>query len=311
MVRLNGFDVPKLYMHRFSKPHLLHGKSYDYAIVDGRQRLEAMWAFIEGKFPLADDFSLLRDPKLKLGGMTYQELGAQHPELKADFDGFPLSVVLIETDDLEMIEEMFSRLNEAAPLTAPEKRNAYGGPIPAAVRKLANEPFFTVCLPFKNKRYRHFDLATKFLLCEKEGKIVDTKKVRLDAFVEAYSSDSRSKALPFVRPVLQTLESMKGVFTNADPLLKQVGMTTLYFHAFRVAKTAGWVDEISRGKLVQFEKKRLKNRQLYELGESKGVDLELVEFDGHAQSPNDSGAVRFRLRVLLKKCFGKPLPEEV
>src|SRR5207237_3207194 len=134
------------------------------------------------------DFEYFKDSSVQAGDMTYSELGKAYPDLKVQFDSFQLNTVCIETDDLEMIEEMFSRLNESAPLTAPEKRNAYGGPMPAAIRKLAAETFFTKHLPFPNKRYRHFDLATKFLLAEHEGKVVDTKKAYLDEFVENFSS---------------------------------------------------------------------------------------------------------------------------
>ena len=91
------------------------------------------------------------------------------------FDSFQLTAICIETDELEMIEEMFSRLNESEPLAAPEKRNAYGGPLPGAIRKLAAETFFKIELPFPNKRYWHFDLATKFLLTESQGEVTDTK----------------------------------------------------------------------------------------------------------------------------------------
>lgn len=306
---INGFDVPKLYMHKFSKPLEKDGKSYDYAIVDGRQRLEAMWAFIDGKIALADDFTLLKTPKMDLSGMTYQELGNTHPELKADFDGFPLSVILVETNDLEMIEEMFSRLNEAAPLTAAEKRNAYGGPLPAAVRKLAREAFFTESIPFENKRYRHFDLATKFLLIEHENKVVDTKKSRLDAFVESFEAEPRNKSLPFLKDAQQTSQDMRKVFASSDTLLRQVGMVTLYYHLFRVARLEGWANEITRKKLLAFDKQRNDNRQLYEIG-GEGVDLDLIEFDRYAQSPNDAGAIRFRLAVLMDKAFNHELAED-
>ena len=79
---------------------------------------------------------------------------------------------------------MFSRLNEAGPLNAAEKRNAFGGPLPPLIRRLAKEPFFATKLPFRNSRYRHFDVACKFLyLCKTLGP-TDTKKVKLDEFVK-------------------------------------------------------------------------------------------------------------------------------
>ncbi|GAB3097189.1 DUF262 domain-containing protein [Lysobacter terrae] len=299
---LNKFDVPKIYFHKFTKPLVKGGKAYELAIVDGKQRLETLWSFIDGKIALADDFTLFRDDKVAAGGMTYSELGLEYPDLKADFDGFLLSVILIETDDVEMIEEMFSRLNEAAPLTAPEKRNAYGGPIPVAVRKLAKAKFFEAKLPFENQRYRHYDLAAKFLLAEHEGKVVDTKKVRLDDFVEHFSDESRTRMPAFVKQAQQNIERMASVFSDKDSLLRQVGMVMLYYHVFRIANRHGWTGEITRKKLLDFERRRADNRLLMESGD-KRVDLDLIEFDRYAQSPNDGGAIKFRLQIILKKVF--------
>lgn len=307
---INGFDIPKLYLHKFSTPLRVGKAQYDYAIVDGRQRLETLWAFIDGTIALADDFKLFKDPDVAAGGMTYQELSTQYPELKADFDGFQLSVVLIETNDLEMIEEMFSRLNEAAPLTAPEKRNAFSGPAPLAIRRLAKEPLFTQSLPFPNRRYRHFDMATKFLMAVHENKVIDTKKARLDEFVRSFENQKRTKPLACLKGALGIVQAMRNVFTDSDVLLRQVGMVMLYFHLFRVATDEGWIADITRQKLVDFEQQRLKNREFFELGTINKVNKDLVDFDGYAQSPNDTGAIRFRLTVLLKLAFGRDLSEE-
>ena len=43
---LNGFDVPKLYLHKFPYPLKKKKKTFDYAIIDGKQRLETIWQFI-------------------------------------------------------------------------------------------------------------------------------------------------------------------------------------------------------------------------------------------------------------------------
>src|SRR6266404_3935467 len=112
---LNDFDIPKLYLHKFSSPLKKGHQSYDYAIIDGKQRLETMWAFIDGNIALAADFEFLKYSKVKAGNMTYAELGREYPDLKVQFDSFQLTAICVETDELEMIEEMFSRLNEAAP----------------------------------------------------------------------------------------------------------------------------------------------------------------------------------------------------
>lgn len=301
---LNGFDIPKFYLHKFSKPKTKGDRTYDYAIVDGKQRLGTIWSFIDGSITLDEGFEFFKDGKVKAGGMTYRELGIEHPDLKADFDGFLLSVMCIETDDIEMIEEMFSRLNEAMPLSAAEKRNAYGGPIPSAVRKLAKERFFTASIPFPNKRYRHFDLATKFLLAEHEGRVVDTKKAYLDKFVQGFADSPRNRMPGFLEKAQENVGHMSKVFSNNDWLLRQVGMVTVYYHMFRMARDEDWVEQITRKKLVEFEELRDQNRRSAET-DLANADYELIEFDRYAQSPNDAGAIKFRLRVMLDKVFNK------
>mgnify|MGYP007102686097 CR=1 FL=1 len=35
--------------------------NYLYSVIDGRQRLETIWEFMDGKFSLADDFKYFKD----------------------------------------------------------------------------------------------------------------------------------------------------------------------------------------------------------------------------------------------------------
>ena len=303
---LNDFDIPKLYLHKFNGPLRKGGKTYDYAIIDGKQRLETMWAFIDGKIALAADFEYFKDSSVDAGDMKYSELGKAYPDLKVQFDSFQLSAICIETDELEMIEEMFSRLNESAPLTAPEKRNAYGGPLPYAIRRLAKSSFFTDALPFSNRRYRHFDLATKFLLAEHEGKVADTKKAYLDIFVASFATLPRDKMPSFLKLAQENVERMVKVFTNKDPLLRQVGMIILYYHLFRFGQHQHWVHEITRKRLADFDTLRQTNRKKAE-EDITNANYDLLEFDRYAQSPNDGYAIRFRLRIMLEQIFEKEI----
>lgn len=300
---LNDFDIPKLYLHKFKEPLNKGGKTFDYAIIDGKQRFETIRAFIDGEFALAEDFEFIKDSSVKAANMKYAELGQAYPDLKAQFDGYVLDVVCIETDDLEMIEEMFSRLNEAVPLTAPEKRNAYGGPLPTAIRKLASASFFKKSLPFPNNRYRHYDLAVKFLQAQSVDKVVDTKKVYLDKFVEGESDKSRNAMPTYLENAQDNVANMAKVFTHKDSLLRQVGMLILYYHLFRIAEKEGWVNDITRKKLAEFDVLRAKNRKAAE--DDKKADYNLLEFDRYAQSPNDGYAIKFRLRIMLWEVFKK------
>jgi hypothetical protein len=306
---INGFDVPKLYFHEFVPSKKIGGRKYRYAIIDGKQRLQTIWDFIDGNISLANDFKYLRDESIKVGGLGYSQLAEKYPQLKSRFDATPLDITTIRTDDIELIEDMFSRLNEAVPLNAPEKRNAFGGPLPQAITKVSGHTFFTKHIPFPDKRYRHRDLATKFLFLEFEKGIANTKKADLDEFVRHFKKWRREglrKASPkavarLINETEGTLACMTSVFGTPDTLLRQVGMITLYYHLFRFSKL-GKVGQVTREMLRQFERKRERNRQIAEeRGEADGaVELSLLEFDKHSQTPNDAYALRIRLNIILK-----------
>ena len=306
---VNGFDVPKLYFHEFVPPRQKGGKKYRYAIIDGKQRLQTIWDFIDGKLALAEDFKYLRDDNVKAGGLDYPTLATKYPQIKARLDATPLDIVTIRTDDIELIEDMFSRLNEAVPLNAPEKRGALGGPMPAAIKKVADHAFFKKQIPFKDARYRHRDLAAKFLYVDFSDNIVNTKKSYLDEFVRTFRKwrkEGDKRAGPgavsaLVNHVETTLTSMVSVFGIGDSLLRQVGMITVYYYLYRQVANQK-VSKVEREMLVRFERDREKNREIVEeTGEAgKQVDTALLEFDKHSQTPNDAYAIRIRLKILLR-----------
>jgi hypothetical protein len=313
---INGFDVPKLYFHEFVPSKKIGGKKYRYAIIDGKQRLQTIWDFIDGNISLPEDFEYLKDDSVEIGGLGYSQLAEKYPQLKSRFDATLLDITTIRTEDIELIEDMFSRLNEAVPLNAPEKRNAFGGPMPQVIKKVSGHTFFKKHIPFSDKRYRHRDLATKFLFLEFEKGVVNTKKADLDEFVrqfkkwrqEGLKKASAAAVTELMHETEKTLSLMTGIFGTPDSLLRQVGMITLYYHLFRFSKLKK-VGAIKRDMLVQFEKRRDKNRQIAEeKGENYGaVELPLLEFDKHSQTPNDAYALRIRLSILLKflnKKFG-------
>ena len=275
---LNGFDIPKIYLHKHSPPKTEDNVPIKYSIIDGRQRLEAIWKFIDGDYPLADDFCFIDDESNPVGALTYPELGKKFPKRKLKFDAYRLSVVGIETDDLDIIEDMFSRLNEAVPLNAPEKRNAFGGPLPGVIRGVAKQGFFTRNLPFPNKRYRYYDLAVKFLLLEWRNALVDTKKVYLDRFVKGQPDKQKLKRVR--ERTRKTLSAMSKVFTERDPLLRSVGSVVLYYFLFQTALQENWIDKITRSALNDFEQQRAENRKTAQ--EDLGAaDYDLLEFDSY------------------------------
>lgn len=298
---LNGFDIPKLYFHVLVPPKKVGTKPRRHAIIDGKQRLQAIWDFVDGQFSLADDFAFLLDDSIDAGGLSYPDLADKHPSLRARFDATQLSVMLVRTDDIELIEDMFSRLNEAVPLNAPEKRNAFGGTMVKAIRLTAKHELFVRRLPFKDKRYKHQDLAAKFLWIEYNDEVVDTKKVYLDTFVKDWKFEDRTaKDANSLRDAVERhLERMCRVFVNDDPLLRSIGMTVVVYHLFRLLEKERKISKIKRDHFEAFDLARAENRRTAEQDLTE-ADYGLLEFEKYVQSPNDAFATRLRLAILVK-----------
>ena len=164
---LNGFIAPSLYWHSLTTAEGEGGARY--AVVDGKQRLQAIYGFLDGEFELDEGFELLTGESDSAGGKSVDQLKEELPWLHARLLRAELDVVIIDTDEVDLIEELFFRLNEGVPLSAAEKRNR-GKILAPKVRDLAEtHAFFRENLPFGNQRYRHLDLIAKFLQIEDRG----------------------------------------------------------------------------------------------------------------------------------------------
>ena len=299
---INEYDIPKIYFHKLSKLEKEKTGKY-YSIIDGRQRLESIWKFIDGEFSLAEDFEYLKDFKVKAGGLTYSDLAKKYPKLKIKFDSISLPIITISTDDLELIEDMFSRLNEAVPLNAAEKRNAFGGIVARLITKISIHKFFKENINFSNKRYQHKEAAAKILFliyCLTTGKkkIVDTKKVYLDDFVKSNKSKTNKDFQNIYDETYLILNEMVKIFTKKDPLLKAQGTFPVYFLLVRDYKKRKKLGKFTRNMLVQFKNKLEKNRNKAEQDIST-AEYDLLEYDRLSQQgTNDASSITARLNTL-------------
>jgi hypothetical protein len=141
--RIKGTDIPKLYVANFTllnSPLNQSGKKY--AVIDGKQRLLALFGFFTGEYTLPRTFTYYDNPSFELGGLAYKDLVNNYPRVARRFDNYPLTVVHVVTDDEAKINELFLRLNASKPLTGAEIRNAMLGEVPQVIRELVGHPFW-------------------------------------------------------------------------------------------------------------------------------------------------------------------------
>jgi hypothetical protein len=275
-----------------------------YAVIDGRQRLETIWDFLDGKFTLAADFEYQRDPSIDLTKLSYGDIAKRHPKIRVKFDSFvlPVVTVTIQDDDLDLIEDMFSRLNEAVPLNAAEKRNAFGGRMVTIITEVSNHKFFTEKVRFGNGRYQHKEVAARFLLIEDSlrelSNLVDTKKVYLDSLAHRYHTKEKKKAGELKQSVTKILDVMSEEFTNKDELLQAQGILVVYYLLFKGAIESGQLDKITRKRLLNFRQKLAENREAA-VSNYPSASFDLLEFDRlNQQGTNDASSIKERYRIL-------------
>ena len=182
---LNNFDVPKMYVADFTwGDSKLNKKRLPYAIIDGKQRFEAIFDFYDGQITLNDDFVYRANPSLKLAGLAYQDLVKNYADVAEIFDNYNLSVMSVIASSEELINELFVRLNRSKPLTGAEVRNAMSGPAPQLFRKVAEHEFFTAYVAFSVQRGQDLNAAAKLMMFEYEDALSETKKRNMDQFTK-------------------------------------------------------------------------------------------------------------------------------
>ena len=146
---LRQYDMPKFYLRPSNS-------RYDHEVVDGQQRLRAIWDFCDDKYVLGDtskDIPNFGD----LSGKKFSELISDAQDRIGLFE---LNLVEIENaSDLE-IRNLFLRLQEGVALNPAEKRNAMPGDMRDFIADLGEKQRVFSLTYLNENRFRWHDLAS-------------------------------------------------------------------------------------------------------------------------------------------------------
>lgn len=227
---LNSYDMPKIYLADFTYASTsLNERVKAYAVIDGKQRLQAIFRFFDGELQLNDDFKYQDEPDLPLAGLNYFELKLQYPKIAAKFSKYIPSVMSVLTDEKLKIEQLFVRLNSGLAINRAEKRNAMEGIVPEIIRRMVRHTFFTKNIRFNTVRMQDHNLAAKLILIEHRGGFADTKADNLDALVAEGLRGSRREFIQTRIRVGNVLKDMASIFKKPDPLLGKEGEIPVYY----------------------------------------------------------------------------------
>jgi hypothetical protein len=198
---LRGYPIPLIYLHHIQK-QVKAAKRDDYEIIDGQQRINALYEYREGSFklfdPVADEEearfpSFIQQQACPWGGKRFDELTVS---LQTQMLETPLNVVFIETDIANEARDLFIRLQAGMPLNSQEKRDAWPGKFTEYILKLAGKPeiarypghdFFRDVMKAKaNKRGEFRQLAAQmvmlYLTHKETGRFCDINRDSIDNF---------------------------------------------------------------------------------------------------------------------------------
>lgn len=160
------FDIPKIYFRDIE----VDGKRV-YAVIDGQQRLNAIFSFITDGYELPMDADDVEGEKV--AGKKWSELSSM---LQIQFYNQSIDVVHLIGYTDEEIDETFLRLQNGTPLKAAEKRRAIAGNMRNVVSELAKHDIFKNYCSFANQHFAFEDVTAKVV-----KQIIDGKASNISA----------------------------------------------------------------------------------------------------------------------------------
>lgn len=283
---LRDYDVPKLYWRKTaSRPDT-------YDVVDGQQRLRALWDFFDGNFKLPKDADPI-DGEL-IAGCAYQDLP---DELRSRFDVYALDVVVLEDTDEDEVREMFLRLQNGTSLKAQEKRNAYPGEMRNFVRELVQHPFFS-SVGFSNSRFAFDHVAAQLVCLEIQGGPTNVKNADLNRMYDG-NRDFDTKGAT-ARAVRRVLDFLAAAFPEKTPEMERYNVIALYCVVSELLRqyVIDEVRSIFHDWFIEFEQTR-RDQESKSLEED--ADPEWITYREKTSHSTDSAeSIRWRMEFLMR-----------
>jgi len=170
---LNAYPIPPLYFQKTTTDT----NEILLSCLDGKQRLECLFDFIDGKYPLHPDTppAKLDDENYELANKYFTDLDSECQEEIFRYKFLIYCFECVEEDDEDLISEIFFRLNSGTPLSGGQKSISLVDLDTAKfVKSILNDKFFSEICRFSALQRRKGDdlcalMQTMLLLDHKNG----------------------------------------------------------------------------------------------------------------------------------------------
>ncbi len=221
---LANYPVPPIYCLK----EAVSEKDYSYSILDGKQRLTTTFDFIDGRYPLD-----METPSVTIDEVTY-ELGGRYftdldTECQQEILRFKFTIYGFEDADDDLIEEIFFRLNNSAPLSKPQKAMPLCGVENAKFIKslLADRFFSDICQFSALQRRKSDDMCTllqSMMLLDSRHEGYEFSSISADEIMRYAAHIKNNYSEEQKERLYDIIDYMEKVFPEKDKMLKKINI---------------------------------------------------------------------------------------
>jgi len=284
---LRDYDVPKIYLHEIVKDN--------FDVVDGQQRIKAIWSFYDNEYALPKDSDPVNG--YDVASKYYKDLD---PDVSDLIDSYNLDFVILDKSD-EEIREMFLRLQNGTSLKAQEKRNAIPGKMRDFVKTISNHRFFEK-VDFADSRFTYDLKAAQMCLLAMNGNIVNIKDKDLnEMYWNNTEFDENCDSAKNIRRILNYMDLM---FPSKSPELKSYSVISLFLLIMDLLPNYDIKDrheEIANW-FIDFESRRMMDKKK----EPEHQDPVLILYQRWISNSSDTtDSLNYRHKVLKEDLLDK------
>lgn len=224
---LNAYPIPPLYFQKTTTGT----NEILLSCLDGKQRLECLFDFVDGKYPLHPDTppAKLDDESYELANKYFTDLDSECQEEILRYKFLIYCFECVEEDDEDLISEIFFRLNSGTPLSGGQKSISIVDLDTAKfVKSLLNDKFFSQICKFSPLQRRKGDdlctlMQTMLLLDYKNG-LYDLDTISENDVMTYAGSIKRNYSEEQRELLFDVIDYLEKSFPEPDKNLKKINI---------------------------------------------------------------------------------------
>lgn len=293
---LRNYDVPKIYLRKIAD------NPEQYTVIDGQQRLRAIWEYFAGGFNTGKDSKPINFGECK--DVPYEMLPI---DLMVRLHTYNMDLVIIETERDDAIRDMFVRFQSGTSLKDQEKRKIEAGQIGELIQSVSGHKFFQ-SVAFAQSKSDVELVASQIMCMELSSDFTSIKNADLDTMYQNHGNLESDSAV--TKAITENLNHFLEIFPRSFPELDKPNVITLYC-LIRILKRDFEFRDLKddlRSWFVDFEKKRHRLYQIIESGRGlEGADVhDYVAYrEKTTQGAESAESIEFRTNFLLHRFLGK------